>query len=418
MNSKFWLLIALVLIAANYFYSLNNSDESDELPSILVVEGDRVIDKSQEMTKLDSTPADTPNRILGKADNSDSELIASDNLLNNGQFERSLEGWAFEDNTFWSSNAGMEEGGALIINAPEIDSESRAIYSKSVRQCIAIRNGAEFGLAANFNYPNELPARASVNRLHLIWFDSDNCSRGGQYGGYMEPSLETIGWQRLEKRDLTPALGAKSAQIKLEQRQDGNNSAPAVWDNVAFFQTAYNTPKPDSSIDRADYDRPLGENYIQNASFDRGIEAWSPKRSRRLDWRIVDSEKHQGVMSATIANKRDSSMGTGSFRQCINIGTRQRYELGAMVKVSPESRQRGGGRLRATWYEEPDCKGRYRSAKYHADVDPDVTDWQTLHIDKLVPRQAAKSVSVGIVHSIKGQGEHTLFWDDFYFRAY
>lgn len=87
------------------------------------------------------------------------------------------------------------------------------------------------------------------------------------------------------------------------------------------------------------------------------------------------------------------------------------------MKIDASSAKRGG-RLRATWYESVDCKGRNRAATRHVDVDRDAGDWQDLHVDEVTPQQGSKSVSIRVVHSIDGKGSHTLFWDDIYFRAY
>ena len=239
---------------------------------------------------------------------------------------------------------------------------------------------------------------------------------GGQYGGYLEPNLEKQVWQKLLDLELTPSLGARSAQIRLEQRQDGNNNAQVYWDNVVFTIVKNGGDAGYSTFERSGDSLPAGENYIKNASFDANLDHWRPQRSKRLNWQS-STDGASGVIVASLSNSRESGMGTGSFKQCVNFGSEKSFQLGARVKVDPQSLQKGGGRLRATWYQDPNCKGRYRGARHHADVDKSTVGWQTLNVSELIPLPGSTSVSIGVVHSIEGAGEHILFWDDFYFRS-
>ncbi|MFT5260513.1 MAG: hypothetical protein ACI9J2_002122 [Saprospiraceae bacterium] len=88
------------------------------------------------------------------------------------------------------------------------------------------------------------------------------------------------------------------------------------------------------------------------------------------------------------------------------------------MKIAETSSERGGGRLRPTWYEHHDCKGSHRTSSRHADVDKDAGGWQTLFVDKLIPPQNSKSMAISIIHTIEGPGEHVMLLDDIYFRAY
>ena len=74
--------------------------------------------------------------------------------------------------------------------------------------------------------------------------------------------------------------------------------------------------------------------------------------------------------------------------------------------------------MRPTWFQGLNCTGRYSASRKHADVDKDATEWQLLTVPELVPKFDAKSVRISVIHSIEGRGEHTLWWDDFYFKAY
>jgi len=341
-----------------------------------------------------------------------------DNLLKNGDFEQSLDSWDYDDGIFWSNDGGKESSGGLRLNTPEVTVKSKTVRVKSAKQCLSIDGGATYSIEASFRYADTLPQKSTSNRIHITWHDKDNCSGGGQYGGYIEPALKKRTWQQLSKGSLKPSLGARSAQIKVSQRQENNNHAEGFWDDIEFIETGYDALSDDASIGSSFYTKPISENYIENPAFESNLDSWLPRRSKRLTWRGIDDAKHGGVMAATLPNSRDNSIGTGSFNQCVNLGEYTRYELGAQVKVDANSSQRGGGRLRATWYEGNNCKGRYRSARGDADVDRDAVGWQELHVGELKPREGSKSVSIGIVHSIDGKGEHTLLWDNFYFRAY
>ena len=329
-----------------------------------------------------------------------------------------MQGWSFESGVYWSDNGGEAGNGALLLNPPEIVSESRIIYAKSVEQCVPINGTSRFAIEASVRYLDRLPERPSTNRIHLYWYDSTDCSTGGQYGSYIEPNLEKQVWQKVFKNNLKPSLGAQSAQIRIEQRQDGNNDAEAIWDNVLFIETDQAKSTASSEIGNEIYTKPVGTNYLLNSTFDQDLSSWRPRQSPRLAHRVSDDARQGGVIAATLPHDNEGGMGTGSFSQCVNMGTSERYQLGARVKLDPQSSQRGGGRLRASWYEDLDCKGRYRAARHHADVDRDALDWQGLQVDELIPRAGSRSVSIGIVHSIDGKGQHTLLWDDFYFRAY
>jgi len=49
------------------------------------------------------------------------------NLLHNRGFEQSLDGWDFDTGIFWSANGGSK-GSGLLLNSPEVISESKRIH--------------------------------------------------------------------------------------------------------------------------------------------------------------------------------------------------------------------------------------------------------------------------------------------------
>ncbi|GHA04962.1 hypothetical protein GCM10008090_13100 [Arenicella chitinivorans] len=400
--------LGLVLLAALLAIYFKPKENTDALPSVLSVgEEDSIV---EEPTVVE--PQVPP---ISKFESADSSVA---NMLLNGDFGRSLNSWKVEEHVTWSPTLGSDSSGALVINAPELSSDSRIIYAKTASQCVALHNGVEFDLDARFQYPEFTAENAHANRINVIWFETPDCSRGGQFGSYAEPKLARGEWQHVSRQGLVPALGAVAARIEIRQTQRGNNNAKAIWDDVVFTMTKSKVTLLEDDIESAQFTRPEGENYVQNSGFDSTISQWWPSPSKRLRWHDSGEPARGGVMSASLPNERDSSMGTGAFNQCINIGSHTRFELGAMVKVSPTSTQRGGGRLRPTWYQGLNCTGRHSTSGKHADVDKDEPGWQTLVVRDLTPKFQATSVRISVIHSIDGRGEHTLWWDDFYFSAY
>ena len=399
--------LAVVLLAASFAVYFKPKEDAAPLPSVLS------IDDSDNVVEAPSVidPPAAPKPKINTADGS------IPNLLQNGSFESALNPWIAEEFATWSSGTGVDSSGALVINAPEITENSRFIYEKSVSQCVLLNTGVEFDLEASFQYPGAVSENSHANRINVIWYETADCSRGGQFGSYAEPQLVRSEWQRVARRGLVPALGAVAARIEIAQSQRGNNNAEAVWDDVVFTMTKSKVAEETPDTESAEFTRPVGENYVQNSRFDSNIDGWWPKPSKRLQWHDA-GDPHGGVIAASLPNESDSSMGTGAFSQCINIGSHTRFELGAMVKLDPSSTQRGGGRLRPAWYQGLNCAGRNSASGKHADVDKDANGWQSLVVRDLTPKFNAKSVRISVIHSIEGRGEHTLWWDDFYFRAY
>lgn len=402
-----YFVLALVLLAALLAVYFKPKEDAASLPSVLSIDdSDGIVEAPSAIEQPTS-----PKPRIRTADTS------VPNLLQNGSFDSALNPWIAEEFATWSSGIGVDSSGALVINAPEITSDSRIIYEKSVSQCVPLKAGVEFDLEARFQYPETMPENPHANRINVIWYETPDCTRGGQFGSYAEPQLVRGEWQRVARRALVPALGAVAARIEIAQNQRGNNNAEAVWDDVVFTMTKSKVAEETPDTESAEFTRPMGENYVQNSRFDSNIDAWWPKPSKRLQWHDA-GDPHGGVIAASLPNDSDSSMGTGSFSQCINIGSHTRFELGAMVKLDPSSTQRGGGRLRPAWYQGLNCAGRNSASGKHADVDKDATGWQSLVVRDLTPKFNAKSVRISVIHSIEGRGEHTLWWDDFYFRAY
>lgn len=404
------ILITVVVLFIAFVFSLANK-ESD------------VDNNGKENVNLTSNNTAAPEQANRQQPNRELPKRNSvTNLLKNGDFEQSLNDWTYEEGAFWSDNGGQAVDGqnasaGLLMNAPQIQSDSRRIYSKSVDQCVALNGGSEFAIQADVRYLNGLPERPSVNRINVYWYESLDCKRGGQFGRYAEPRLEKQRWQTVSRQGLRPALGAKAARIEIIQSQRGNNNAEVIWDNVVFSLTSTDVSGDSNNDDISVHTKPLGENYVLNPGFDDDLEHWLPKRAKRLVWR-ESSDEMGGVMQAGLLNERDGGVGRGSFSQCVNIGTHSRFELGARVKISSLSTEQGGGRLRPTWYEHLDCEGRHTTSSKHADIDKMSFDWQLLSVGGLKPKHGAKSVRISMIHSIKGRGEHIMFWDDVYFKAY
>ena len=362
-----------------------------------------------------------------------------ENLVVNGDFESELQNWDVDTALTWKSGNGSNETGALFMNA-SYKAKGRIIYQASAETCINIENAQLFLFSANFRYA-ELPLEAHGHRANLVWYNEENCHGGGQYGGYMEPDLNTD-WQYLTKNNIKPSLNAKSVALRLVQHQKSSAISPSAWDqfktsayglfgksyspelassywdNVALIPLALaaenlSVEGSQDPISTRVFDRPIGVNYLKNPTFSLGQAGWNIG----VDYLISQDEGYgeQGALRTTISSD-SGSRGRGAFSQCINFGTARIFEAGILFKRDESSSQNGGGRFRPTWYENLDCKGRAETSTNHAD--PSTADgWQKLVVMDLIPAQGSRSVVLSAIQSIDGPGEFSVFWDEAYFKA-
>jgi len=280
--------------------------------------------------------------------------VLGKNLLRNPSFENRLVDWRVPLGASWLENQGFKGSGALMIHAKE-PPHDRFIHETVVSQCVLLGKGEKFGLSARFRL-DKIPAEKVANRANIIWYESSNCSTGGQYGWYIEPE-NVKGWQMLSSNSLTPALGAKAAMITIVQNGRYSNGGRGIWDDVVFAATEL-FERSDTNIDREDnsqYTLGPGINYVSNGRFDNSITSW--REGWKTVWSGSEGDTSPGSARVTSHSVYRGS-GRGAISQCVNIGDNTTFEMGASFKKDPRSTQAGGGRFRVSWHEEMNCFGR------------------------------------------------------------
>jgi len=334
------------------------------------------------------------------------------NLIKNPSFEQKLSDWQIPLGALWTSDGGIYGTGSLVINAKK-PPEDKYIHETIVEQCVTLDHGEKFELSAQFR-TDRAPQKAYANRANVIWYESLDCSSGGQWGAYIEPKQYTTGWQKLRRKNLTPALDAKAAKITIVQNGRFSKGAYAYWDNIFFAPTQLFDQSAKSSQDSASEieHSAIGKDYISNGGFDDNIKSWRP--GWPTEWSGTQGDVSPGSAEVT-ANSLSHSIGRTAFSQCINLDDNKSYELGASFKRKQTSTQTGSGRLRVSWYQKQNCSGRVKTGK---SADPeDSSGWQKLRITDLTAPQLAKSASITVIQSIAGKGRFTAYWDDIYFRS-
>ena len=73
------------------------------------------------------------------------------------------------------------------------------VHETVVSQCVVLNGGSKFGLSARFKSLGT-PLKVSANRVNVIWYESSDCTSGGQWGAYIEPKKFKAGWQNLNRK--------------------------------------------------------------------------------------------------------------------------------------------------------------------------------------------------------------------------
>jgi len=335
------------------------------------------------------------------------------NLVLNADFEDQLIDWVVPLGALWSSNGGIRNSGGLIIHADK-PPEDKYIHETVVSQCVVLNGGSKFGLSARFKSLGT-PLKVSANRVNVIWYESSDCTSGGQWGAYIEPKKFKAGWQNLNRNNLTPALGVKAAKITIVQNGRYSNNEKGFWDNIRFFATeVFNQSERGNDAKAENEFAPdAGTNYVLNGDFKKDISPWRP--GWKTEWSGIQGDKFPGSAKVT-ARSKTGSIGKGAFSQCVNIGGGIKFELGASFKSGDNSTQKGGGRLRLTWREGQNCHGPARTTTQSADPS-DIAGWQRLKVSGLHAPATAKSATIEIIQTVAAKGEFIAFWDDIYFVA-
>lgn len=338
------------------------------------------------------------------------------NLLVNSQFTNKLANWKAHARSGWEANQGVLNSGALVIHA-EIPPEDKYIHETTVEQCVRLGPGDKFQLKAQFRAEQVLTGKYAekakfANRANVIWYESTDCSTGGQYGGYIEPE-NILGWQSLVGGHWRPAFKAKAAKITLVQKGRYSRGHKGYWDNVSFAATELlDEPGKELELANPEYTLAINENYVSNGTFSKDLASW---RAWRANWSATGNEAF-GSAKVSLASEK-TGFGTGVLDQCVNIGRNTKFELGASVKKDKLSTQTGGGRIRISWNAQENCKGRSKTDVKWADISKTLDGWEDLKVTGLLAPSGTHSVHIELIQSIAGPGRFSVYWDDVYFKA-
>lgn len=337
------------------------------------------------------------------------------NLLKNPSFENKLVDWQVPLGAVWSSNQGVHNSGGLIIQA-EIPPDDQYIHETTVEQCVPLGPGEKFQLRGKFKaeriLTGEYAEKARIaNRANVIWYETADCTRGGQYGWFIEP--ENIpGWQDLRSGSLKPAFQARAAKITVVQQGRYAKGYKGYWDDISFYASEV-FEQSSKTFKKADpeYTLALNQNYVNNGDFKRNLDGWHGWKAK---W-SVRGDQSTGSAKVTFTSNK-GSMGAGALDQCVNIGENTIFDFGASVKKDQASTQDGGGRIRVSWNDKENCSGRSKTDTNWTDV-KDVYGWQALEINDLLAPPGTHSAHLELIQSIKGSGRFSMYWDDVYFKA-
>lgn len=355
---------------------------------------DSSLDQSSQKSTASSTEKPVGNSILQK------------NLLSNPGFENNLARWSYKDDVKWQPGKGQFGSSALKIHARK-PPDDKYIHETIVSQCVPIWNGVKFKLGGSFLYEG-FPQKSHANRIRVIWYESKDCTKGGQFGSYAEPK-NISGWQQLSRENITPALLAKAAKVEIKQNGRYTNNGKAYWDNVYLMATEISDEKPETP----GYTLPVGFDFIENGHFNQDLSAW--RTGWKSSWVSYPGDQNNGAAKIVAASDK-SSRGAGALSQCVDFGAGGTFDVGASYKRGASSTQKGGARLRVTWYENAGCRGRAKTTNRHVDTDESM-DWQRLRITKITSAPGSISAKIEIIQTVLGPGQHTAYWDDIYFKT-
>lgn len=334
------------------------------------------------------------------------QSILNKNLLNNPDFENHLIHWKFKTDVAWRDGIGLNGTAVLQLHARK-PPDNKYIHETVVSQCLPIENGIKFKLGGNFMYEGH-PLKDHANRLRVYWYESLDCTTGGQFGTFVQPK-SVPGWQTLSSVDIKPALLARAAKVELMQNGRYSNNSKAYWDNIYLVATEVSDIKPG----KPGYHLPAGFDFIENGQFTRDIAGW--RTGWKSKWVGYAGYDNYGAIKVTAWSTKNSK-GMSAFNQCVNFGAGGTFDVGASFMRDMTSTQKGGGRLRVTWYELVDCKGRAKTTQRHADPN-ESQGWQSLQINKLKAATGSVSARIELIQTVAGPGEHIAYWDDIYFRT-
>lgn len=338
---------------------------------------------------------------LGFDEESSATLAINDELLSNGDFETDTSGWKIS-----GAASTLEREGTAGTTALQLNADGKEPSKIRLSQCLPTSNVGSVEASAFIK--QEGSATLKDNELRIVWFTSDDCTSGGQYGARLHPTAAP-GWQRL-MRKIEPALGANSVMVELEHNNNGKNIEPsqALWDEVSLKVVTLET-----SIGGAgSHSRPLGENHILNANFDNQLKHWTSVWP--LEWQEYGGES----VSAGAYTRAQSDFGqkkvADALEQCVDIGQNKVFDAGISFKQDGLSSQSGQAILRLTWFQKAGCQGRQQ---FGADVAALKTaGWQSLKTSLTAP-PGAQSLIFRLEQHVDNSGFYGAFWDNAYIIA-
>ncbi|WP_236985689.1 hypothetical protein [Marinagarivorans cellulosilyticus] len=349
----------------------------------------------------------------------------------NGNFNTGLQGWKLDHGVSYSPAGGIENSGGLRMGSQAyIPSSPQSWKEAHASLCLPATDVESLSVFAHVKL-EEVPEYTRAHKLGLTWHTTPDCSLGGQHGGYANIEKQ-LGWQTLSLKNKQAGLGSQSFEITLIQNQtygqklgvtnqefrtqySGKNSQPpapvaAIWDDIQleveekkYRKTESYTPAQETYV-----------NLLNNPSFDATTAGW--RGANKEHWQLSAGGR-SGVLETRLVSDR-GSIGTGAFSQCINLNTASGRVFDAGIKYQNVTNYTpGGGRLRITWYEDANCRGKYQADHGHDDISSSLTGWIPLEIYERKRPPNANSVSMQLIHSIAKNGERRIWWDDAYFYA-
>ena len=260
------------------------------------------------------------------------------NLVKNSNFDNKLLDWRVPLGVVWTSNGGKNGSGSLIVHASK-PPEDRYIHETTTSQCVLLVNGSKFEVSADVRLQG-LPQKNIANRLNIIWYESTNCSTGGQWGSYLQPK-PIPGWQYLVRGNLTPALGAKAVKITIVQNGRYSSNGKVYWDNIRFYSSEMFkqslSENNDSKEANKKYTLEPGKNYLKNGDFKQSISAW--RTGWETEWSYAQGDVFPGA-AKVIAYSRSGSKGKHAIelRQCLfHTFLRKHFHQSFRVGMSTKS---------------------------------------------------------------------------------
>lgn len=342
---------------------------------------------------------------LGFRQQTSQPLTAGSEIIANGDFERTIEGWEIIQGTAQAlPKLGISGSTGLLLSG-----ENSQVQTHLVRQCLPINGITEVNIRA---FVNQEGTNTRSSELRVVSFTSEDCTTGGKYSAKLNPSL-ALGWQTLQANGLKPVLGAKSIMVEIAYiAPDAEaETSRVIWDDIEFTAVTVGNQLIGQGA-YSKFTQPLGANYVTNASFDRDLDNW--RQTWPAQWVEYGGKGLSGGVLVTASSDFGQKIQGKALSQCINIGNHTQFEASAAFKKDSLSSQKGQGELRITWHQLTDCKGLQIQAGESQSQDGE--QWQKL-ATSIENTSGAQSVTLSLIQTIYGAGTYSVFWDDIALKA-